>query len=137
KGHGEHAHSLALEWGLMAGSLCIAIIGILIATSLYKKSSNKPDELASKNKSIYALLWNKYWVDEIYHAVIVRPTYTMSLEALWKIFDVKIVDGIVNGSARSIAVWAESLRKIQTGIAQNYALLMLLGIVGIMLWMII
>jgi NADH-quinone oxidoreductase subunit L len=137
KSHGEHAHSLALEWGLMAGSLGVAIIGILLATSLYKKSSSKPDELASKNKGLYNLLWNKYWVDEIYHAVIVRPTYTMSLEALWKIFDVKVIDGIVNGSARSIATWAESIRKIQTGIAQNYALLMMIGIVGIIAWMII
>jgi NADH-quinone oxidoreductase subunit L len=117
--------------------LGIAIIGILLATSLYKKSSSKPDELAAKNKGLYSLLWNKYWVDEIYHAVIVRPTYTMSLEALWKIFDVKIIDGIVNGSARSIAVWAESIRKIQTGIAQNYALLMMIGIVGIIAWMIL
>jgi NADH-quinone oxidoreductase subunit L len=121
----------------MAGSLGIAIIGILLATSLYKKSSSKPDELAAKNKGLYSLLWNKYWVDEIYHAVIVRPTYIMSLEALWKIFDVKIIDGIVNGSARSIAVWAESIRKIQTGIAQNYALLMMIGIVGIIAWMIL
>jgi NADH-quinone oxidoreductase subunit L len=61
----------------------------------------------------------------------------MSLEALWKIFDVKVIDGLVNGSARSIAVWAESIRKIQTGIAQNYALLMMIGIVGIIAWMIL
>ena len=137
KSHGEHAHSLELEWGLMAGSLGIAVIGILFATSLYKKSSSKPDELAAKNKGLYSLLWNKYWVDEIYHAVIVRPTYTMSLEALWKIFDIKVIDGIVNGSARSIATWAESIRKIQSGIAQNYALLMMIGIVGIIAWMVL
>lgn len=131
-----HHHSLALEWGLMAASLAIAIIGISYATSLYKKSSNKPAEMAAKNKGIYNILWNKYFVDEIYHNVFVAPIYKISLDILWKIVDVQIIDGIVNGSARAIAVSAENLRKIQSGIAQNYALMMLFGIVAIIAWMV-
>ena len=131
-----HHHSLALEWGLMAASLAIAIIGILYATSLYKKSSSKPAEMAAKNKGIYNILWNKYFVDEIYHNVFVAPMYKISLDFLWKIVDVQIIDGIVNGSARAIAVSAENLRKIQSGIAQNYALMMLFGIVAIIAWMV-
>ena len=131
-----HHHSLALEWGLMAASLAIAIIGILYAASLYKKSSSKPAEMAAKNKGIYNILWNKYFVDEIYHNVFVAPMYKISLDFLWKIVDVQIIDGIVNGSARAIAVSAENLRKIQSGIAQNYALMMLFGIVAIIAWMV-
>ena len=131
-----HHHSLALEWGLMAASLAIAIIGILYATSLYKKSSHKPAEMAAKNKGLYNILWNKYFVDEIYHNVFVAPMYKISLDFLWKIVDVQIIDGIVNGSARAIAVSAENLRKIQSGIAQNYALMMLFGIVAIIAWMV-
>lgn len=131
-----HHHSLALEWGLMAASLAIAIIGILYATSLYKKSSHKPAEMAAKNKGLYNILWNKYFVDEIYHNVFVAPIYKISLDFLWKIVDVQIIDGIVNGSARAIAVSAENLRKIQSGIAQNYALMMLFGIVAIIAWMV-
>ena len=131
-----HHHSLALEWGLMAASLAIAIIGILYATSLYKKSSHKPAEMAAKNKGLYNILWNKYFVDEIYHNVFVAPIYKISLDFLWKIVDVQIIDGIVNGSARAIALSAENLRKIQSGIAQNYALMMLFGIVAIIAWMV-
>jgi NADH-quinone oxidoreductase subunit L len=131
-----HHHSLALEWGLMAASLAIAIIGILYATSLYRKSSHKPAEMAAKNKGLYNILWNKYFVDEIYHNVFVAPIYKISLDFLWKIVDVQIIDGIVNGSARAIAASAESLRKIQSGIAQNYALMMLFGIVAIIAWMV-
>jgi NADH-quinone oxidoreductase subunit L len=131
-----HHHSLALEWGLMAASLAIAIIGILYATSLYRKSSHKPAEMAAKNKGLYNILWNKYFVDEIYHNVFVAPIYKLSLDFLWKIVDVQIIDGIVNGSARAIAVSAENLRKIQSGIAQNYALMMLFGIVAIIAWMV-
>ena len=131
-----HHHSLALEWGLMAASLAIAIIGILYAASLYKKSSSKPAEMAAKNKGIYNILWNKYFVDEIYHNVFVAPMYKISLDFLWKIVDVQIIDGIVNGSARAIALSAENLRKIQSGIAQNYALMMLFGIVAIIAWMV-
>ncbi|MFZ4567888.1 MAG: NADH-quinone oxidoreductase subunit L [Bacteroidota bacterium] len=131
-----HHHSLALEWGLMAASLAIAIIGILYATSLYRKSSHKPAEMAAKNKGLYNILWNKYFVDEIYHNVFVAPIYKISLDFLWKIVDVQIIDGIVNGSARAIAASAENLRKIQSGIAQNYALMMLFGIVAIIAWMV-
>ena len=120
----------------MAASLAIAIIGILYATSLYKKSSHKPAEMAAKNKGLYNILWNKYFVDEIYHNVFVAPIYKISLDFLWKIVDVQIIDGIVNGSARAIALSAENLRKIQSGIAQNYALMMLFGIVAIIAWMV-
>jgi NADH-quinone oxidoreductase subunit L len=135
-GHGGgHEHSLALEWGLMAASLGVAIIGILYATKLYKQSSTAPDEMARKNQGLYKLLWNKYFVDEIYHNLFVEPIFRTSQAFLWKVFDVRIIDGIVNGSASSIGNLAEMVRRIQTGIAQNYALLMLFGIVIIIAWM--
>lgn len=73
-------------------------------------------------------------LDEVYQYVIVDVFYTISYGFLWKIFDVQIVDGIVNGSARSIASASKLLRKIQSGIVQNYALMTMVGIVAILVW---
>ena len=64
---------------------------------------------------------NKYYVDEVYDAVIVEPTVKTSEEILWKAMDVTMIDGLVNGSAKIIGAIAQTLRKIQTGVAQFYA----------------
>jgi NADH-quinone oxidoreductase subunit L len=83
------------------------------------------------------MLWNKYWVDEIYNAIAVAPILAASRDFLWKIFDVMIIDGIINGSARTVEASAGVIRRMQSGVAQNYALIMMIGIVtliGIVLW---
>ncbi len=127
----EHHDVHAIEYILMAASLIIAIVGIFIATRFYKSSSTKPAEIAAKFSSVYSLLWNKYFLDEFYHKVFVNPIYALSNSFLWKIFDIKIVDGIVNGTAKMIEAIAQRLRLMQTGVAQNYAVVMMAGIVMI------
>ena len=78
---------------------------------------------------MYTLLLNKYYVDEIYNALIVRPIFVLSNSFLWKLFDVKVVDGLVNGVAKSVEATAERLRRTETGLVQNYALGFLVGVV--------
>jgi len=68
--------------------------------------------------------------------LIVDPIVNGSRSFLWKKFDVGVVDGIVNGSATVVQKIAEALRRIQTGIAQNYALLMMAGIAAILAWVV-
>jgi len=134
--HRPEVHEVhAIEYGLMAASLTIAVLGILLARSYYKTASEKPQQLATRFSGIYKLLWRKWMLDEIYQYLIVDVFYTISNGFLWKIFDVKIVDGVVNGTARSIAGASELLRKIQSGIAQNYAIMMMVGIVAILVWL--
>jgi NADH-quinone oxidoreductase subunit L len=67
--------------------------------------------------------------------VIVDPLLFLSNKILWKFFDSKIIDGIVNGSATVTVKVSEVLRRIQTGFVQNYALLMFGGIVAIFIWL--
>lgn len=124
-----------IEYILMAASLGIAIMGIMLAGKFYKTESDKPQEMATRFSGMYKVLWNKWFIDEIYQGLFVNTIYTLSNSFLWKIFDVKIVDGIVNGSARVVAESGELLRKIQSGIAQNYALMMMVGIVVILVWL--
>ena len=123
---GDHTF---IEIVLMTSSIVIAVAGIMLARNLYRNGTDQASALGKKFSGVYKLLWNKWYVDEVYHLAIVGPILAASKDFLWRVFDVKIIDGIVNGSAKSVGATAETLRKIQTGVAQNYALLMMVGIV--------
>ncbi|MBU3678647.1 MAG: NADH-quinone oxidoreductase subunit L [Candidatus Kapabacteria bacterium] len=126
KHEGDHA---SLEITLMAVSSVIAVIGILAARSVYSKGMGTANSIAGKLSAGYKLLLNKYFVDEVYNLLVAGPIMAASRDFLWKIVDVLAIDGLVNGSARSMGALSGTLRKIQSGVAQNYALIMMIGIV--------
>ncbi len=130
---GDHT---TVEIGLMVASSVLAVIGIMYARSIYSQGLSRATAMAEKMSGIYRLLLNKYYVDEIYHAVVAGPILAASRDFLWKIVDVIVIDGVVNGSAKSMGAAAGVLRRMQTGVAQNYALVMMIGIV-IMLAMVL
>jgi NADH-quinone oxidoreductase subunit L len=123
--HVEH-HSVSLEITLMIVSVAIALIGIAVAYTLYVAKPGLPEELAARFRGAHRLLLDKYNVDEIYDAAIVRTIVALS-GWLWRFFDVRVVDGIVNGTARNIAGSSRSWRRLQTGDVQHYALSFLFG----------
>ncbi|MEY2720065.1 MAG: dehydrogenase subunit [Bacteroidota bacterium] len=130
---GDHT---TVEIGLMVASSVLAVIGIMYARSIYSQGLSRATAMAEKMSGIYRMLLNKYYVDEIYHAVVAGPILAASRDFLWKIVDVIVIDGVVNGSAKSMGAAAGVLRRMQTGVAQNYALVMMIGIV-IMLAMVL
>ncbi|HVG33327.1 MAG TPA: NADH-quinone oxidoreductase subunit L [Pyrinomonadaceae bacterium] len=77
------------------------------------------------------LLENKYYVDEIYDATIINPIKVGSREGLWKLFDVSVIDGIVNGLGRSVAQIGAVVRYIQVGFVRSYAAIILLGALAV------
>ena len=95
------------------------------------------ESVSSRFKGIYNLLWNKYFVDEVYDAAVVNPIVKGSESFLWKFTDSKIIDGTVNGTASIIGFISARIRKIQTGVAQIYAVVMMLGIVIALFWIIL
>ncbi len=129
--HESHAgaahHTAELEWILMGISLAIAISGILLARNLYIISTDIPERLASRYRAIHKLIFNKYYIDELYDAAFVNPIKNISASFLWKIFDVKIIDGIVNDTADFFKEFGQLLRRYQTGLVRNYAFSMLFG----------
>ncbi len=133
--HGHEIH--AIEYAFMAISVIIALVAWNAAKKMYATESATPNNLAKSFKGFYNLLWNKYFLDEIYFKSIIDPIVNTSRSFLWKIFDVKVIDGIVNGSGKSMNLISGSLRKIQSGVAQNYAVLMMAGIVAILAWLLI
>ncbi|MBM2816737.1 MAG: dehydrogenase [Ignavibacteria bacterium] len=132
--HQVHAE----EYILMLVSIGIALAGIFLARSFYLKAGlAKPKAIAAHFSSLYKMLFNKYKLDEFYYAVIIDPIFKLSQNFFWKVFDVRLIDGIVNGSAKVTLRAGDSIRKIQTGIVQNYALLMFLGIILILSYLLI
>ncbi len=104
----------------------IALTSIAVAYSMYLKSPGSADRVQEKVGGFFDVLWNKYYVDEIYEAVILNP-YTSLSRAVWQVLDVRGIDGIVNGVASASAGVSEWLRRLQTGNVQSYALVMLVG----------
>jgi NADH-quinone oxidoreductase subunit L len=127
----------ALELTLMAVSSAIAFLGIGIAAFIWLKRREIADQMSRRFAAGHRLLLNKYYVDEIYDAAVVHPTVTLSREGLWRGFDVKVVDGAVNGTASIVAGGAWMLRRLQTGSVRAYAGSVILGVVlvlGYYLW---
>jgi NADH-quinone oxidoreductase subunit L len=149
----EAAHApLGVELGLMVLSILIAVAAIALAWKFYVTSPEISDRLAAQWAGAHRTLSNKYYVDELYNSTVVGGTVAGG-QSLWT-FDRKVVDGAVNGSGwiTLFSSWASGLtdrvvvdgavnmvgwsaqegsywfRRLQTGLVQNYALLMLFGI---------
>jgi NADH-quinone oxidoreductase subunit L len=129
-GHGgaHAAHDPGQEITLMVISLAIALLGIYVAHRFYVKDPQAPNRLAERARGWYDLLWNKYWVDEIYDARIVQPIVRLS-NRLWKEVDAAVLDGAVNGVGKKIEAGSGWLRLAQTGYVQLYALILTVGMV--------
>jgi NADH-quinone oxidoreductase subunit L len=132
-----NSHSHFEEILLMVLSVVFAVAAIMFARYVYLKKPSIAVNTSQKFKGLYNLLWNKYFVDEAYDAAVVNPILKTSRSFLWRIADNKIIDGIVNGAAKLIDVISINIRKLQTGVAQFYALVMVLGIVAAFFWIIL
>lgn len=126
---GDHT---GLELTLMAVSSLIALAGIGLATFLWLKNRQIPDRMATQYSGIYRLLLNKYYVDEVYDAAIVQPIKVVSTEGLWRGFDVKVVDGAVNGAGYLVSGVSIVLRLLQNGSVKTYAMSTFVGVVAIL-----
>lgn len=122
------ASSGGLEMTMMIVSVIIALFGILLAYIFYLKSKNIPEKLSQSFSPIYNMLLNKYYVDEIYDALIVTPIKKGSI-FLWEFFDAKVIDGLANGIGTFFENSGLSLRTLQNGRAQTYAVGILIGAV--------
>jgi NADH-quinone oxidoreductase subunit L len=125
------------EYVLMIISVGVAAAGIYAARAVYLRRADLTERWKTKYATAYRVLFNKYYVDEAYDAMIVTPTVKMSEGFLWKGIDVAVIDGIVNGSAKLVARIAQGVRLIQTGVAQQYASIFVGGILFILLWLIL
>lgn len=127
--HGHHAehHGVTMEVVLMAVSVGIAVFGWLFARWMYVIKPSASEKAVEKFGSVHTLVYNKYWMDEIYDALFVNSIVNFS-KFLWKYFDEGIIDGIVNGVASVTRGIGGILRWLQTGLVKDYAFSILLGV---------
>jgi NADH-quinone oxidoreductase subunit L len=114
----EHSGHEAMERLFTGISVVIALLGMGIGYLIFMKTPVQP---------MPSILENKYYVDEIYSSTVINPLVSTSRSFLWKIIDVQVIDGIVNGTARTLGAIAGVLRQSQTGYARGYAAAILLG----------
>ncbi len=126
-------HTPAAEYYLMVISVAVVVIAILIAHRFYLRNLEIPKRLAQRFSAAYRVLFNKYYVDEIYAKVIVNPLLSLAL-VLWKQFDVLVIDGAANGAAFLVKAAGTLIRRTQTGYLRNYALSMMFGAVIILFY---
>ena len=88
------------------------------------------EAIGAPTNPIHTLLLRKYYVDELYDALFVTPLLHISRWCARGV-DLGLIDGIVNGVARLVAVCAQGLRRVQTGFVMNYALGILVGAVAV------
>jgi NADH-quinone oxidoreductase subunit L len=133
------AHELhPIEYILMIVSTVVAIIAFLLARSIYNKDENwtVAKSLTNKFGFAYKILWNKWYLDNFYYSTFVTPIFVTSRDFLWKVFDAKIVDGAVNGTAFLTNSIGKGVRRLQSGVVQTYAAVMMLGILILIGYMI-
>jgi NADH-quinone oxidoreductase subunit L len=112
---------------LMAISVTAGLIGIGLAYFLYVVKPGMADSIAAAFGGLYKLVYNKYFVDEIYDAAVVQPLVGGSRAVLWKGVDVAIVDGTVNGVASMARGVGSGLKLIQSGNIRSYAAWVVFG----------
>jgi NADH-quinone oxidoreductase subunit L len=126
--------SSGTEWALVAVAVAVAVIGMVGAWRLLKPEDLVPARSAPTERGFARLLRNKWYVDEIYDALIVRPLVWLSTEILWKQVDQRVVDGAaVNGAARGVRALGWANRWLQTGQVGMYVAVFVVGVL-LILW---
>ncbi|MDP3112222.1 MAG: NADH-quinone oxidoreductase subunit L [Thermodesulfovibrionales bacterium] len=133
EGHGTHSE----EWMVMAISVIAGFSGIGLAALFYLVRTNIPVRIAQQFSAVHKLLFNKYYVDEFYSFLIVRPAIWTAKNILIGITDAKIIEAIVNGIPKAIGGFSQVIRKVQTGFLQHYATIMATGILIIIALMLL
>ncbi len=128
---GHHAPLPLGPTALMLLTSSLAFAGIGVAWLLYGKPSDAAARLASQVHGLYQILWHKWYVDEIYDAIVVRPYVALS-GFFWKVVDSELIDGAVNGVARVVVAFGRGGRFVQSGLTQQYLVLMMVGAIGLL-----
>ncbi|HJU57079.1 MAG TPA: NADH-quinone oxidoreductase subunit L [Pyrinomonadaceae bacterium] len=128
-GEREHsAEAVGQEITFTIISVTIAFAGMLIGWFAFRW---RPLRVMPR------LLENKYYVDEVYNAALINPIKAGSREGLWKIFDVGVIDGIVNGLGRAVRELGRVVRYLQVGFVRSYAAIILLGALAVIAYFLI
>ncbi|RZK50817.1 MAG: NADH-quinone oxidoreductase subunit L [Pedobacter sp.] len=121
------------EYGLMAVSVAAAVLAIVLAYTKYVKMQSVPVSDETKRSALANLSYRKFYLDELYDAIIRKPLDAMS-GFFYKVVDKKVIDGMVNGLGWSSQEGSKALRLLQTGNVGFYIFMMVIGIIALLLY---
>lgn len=125
---GIHEHTLvAIDYVLMFVTLIVAMSGITLAWVMYVRRVDLPQKVGARLQPVYRVVYNKFYVDELYDATFVRPAVDGS-RWVWRRFDEAVIDGGAHGMAWLWRALGAVLRPLQTGRVQHYLLGMFVGL---------
>ena len=116
---------------------CLVLISIPIAYYLFVKNKDVPNAIVEMNKPLYNFLVNKWYFDELYEVIFIKPSKKLGL-IFWKVFDGKIIDGFgPDGISLLIKKLSIKANKFQSGFIYQYAFVMLLGFSALLTFLIV
>ena len=132
--HGEEAHlALGTEFALIGLAVLIALGGIGYAFSRLKPAALVPKDQSPESTGIERVLEHKYYVDEAYDKVIVRPIVGTSRRVLWRGMDAGLIDGLfVNGTAKLMEFFGWIGARLQSGQVGTYAWVLVIGVLAVL-----
>ncbi len=121
------------EWMLLGGATVIAVLGIVGAFNLLKPGAVVPAKEAVGETGLQRVLLNKYYIDELYDRIIVRPTVWLSRKILWRTIDAGAIDSAaVNGAANTSRFVGWLGTRFQTGNVGTYVLVFVVGVLAVL-----
>jgi len=127
----------ATEITFTAISVGAGLLGLFLAWLLYKRSPDLPDRIADSLHSLYSAVAHKYWIDELYAAIFVKPLIVISSVVFWRGIDRGVIDATLDGSAETAKEVSDNLRHMQSGNLRSYAGWIAIGatgVIGYMVW---
>ena len=133
--HGAEVHAVPpAEYALMAASVAVAALGILAARHLWLARPDLPQRIAARFQAPYTLLANKYWIDELYDAAVVRPYNALSRFA-WRVVDDGLIDGLLVGGTGALVQWQSRVAsRWESGNVATYLTVFFGGAIAILVY---
>jgi NADH-quinone oxidoreductase subunit L len=137
-GAAEVHGSVATEWILAVLSLALALGGLWLGRVAYAGRSRLVARARELGGGVpFHVLEGKYYIDEIYEAILVKPAYWISDRVLWRVVDAGLIDGVlVNGPARFLSAMGQLVRLIQNGMLRWYAYSFAAGVLAVILYLV-
>jgi len=126
----------ATEITFTAISVGAGLLGLFLAWLLYKQRPDLPDKIADSAHSLYSAVAHKYWIDEMYAAIFVKPLVVVSSVVFWRGLDRGIIDATLDGSAETAKELSDNVRHMQSGNVRSYAGWVAIGATGVIAYMV-
>ncbi len=125
-----------LETTLMVVSVAAGVLGFLLAFLLYNRKPELPARIAASAHGLYRAVANKYWIDELYAWIFVKPLIAISGVVFWRGIDQGVIDATLDGSADTAREVSDNLRHMQSGNLRSYAGWVAIGATAVIIYMV-